>query len=62
MQDWQARQREHLFFTWSAQRGKSGMQITDAEGAFNRLHQLSVWINAAQLLAAFIVLLRLAAA
>jgi hypothetical protein len=29
---------------------------------FNRLHRLSVWINGAQLLAAFIVLLRLAAA
>ncbi len=34
----------------------------DAERAFNRLHRLSVWINALQLLAAFVVLLRLATA
>ena len=32
-----------------------------ADRAFNRLHRLSVWINAAQLVAAFVVLLRLAA-
>ena len=34
----------------------------EAEAGFNRLHRLSVWINAVQLLAAFVVLLRLAAA
>ena len=34
----------------------------EAETRFNRLHRLSVWINGAQLLAAFVVLLRLAAA
>lgn len=34
----------------------------DAERDFDRLHRLSVWINAAQLLAAFVVLLRLATA
>ncbi len=34
----------------------------EAERGFNRLHRISVWINGAQLLAAFVVLLRLAAA
>ncbi len=34
----------------------------EAERGFNRLHRLSVWINGAQLLAAFAVLLRLATA
>ena len=33
-----------------------------AEQGFNRLHRISVWINGAQLLAAFVVLLRFAAA
>ncbi len=36
--------------------------IPAAERGFNRLHRLSVWINGTQLLAAFVVLLRLAAA
>ena len=34
----------------------------EAVRGFNRLHRISVWINGAQLLAAFVVLLRLAAA
>ena len=33
MQDWRATQREHLFFTWSVQRGTDGMEIQDAKGA-----------------------------
>lgn len=33
MSDWQAQQREHLFFTWAAQRGVDGMEICDAKGA-----------------------------
>ena len=35
---------------------------TEAAKGFDRLHRLSVWINAAQLLAAFLVLLSLATA
>jgi taurine--2-oxoglutarate transaminase len=30
---WQSRQRERLFFTWTAQRGVSGFEIVDAAGA-----------------------------
>lgn len=30
--DWRARQREHLFFTWSVQREVEGFEIIDADG------------------------------
>lgn len=30
---WQDVQRDHVFFTWSAQRGQAGMEIDDAKGA-----------------------------
>jgi taurine--2-oxoglutarate transaminase len=33
MSDWQAQQREHLFFTWSVQSSAAGMDIRDASGA-----------------------------
>ena len=32
-ENWRAQQREHLFFTWTAQRGVQGLEIVDAEGA-----------------------------
>ena len=38
-----ARQREHLFFTWTAQRGAKGLAIEDAKGARFKIEGRWIW-------------------